>query len=216
MIIIKTKTGDSFVNELETVDVVHDKKDAQVRVFDKSGQVYHHDNVESVIYTTEAGTYENKGSRIEELEKELKDMRQRFRQLSDEYRNVDRERSELKSTMDKLQRAASTNTSKRKITLHPINPTGSDETRPYEVIGCEGMTAMSFILNVVKKDRYVSIDLELDGKPYWKGEYVDGVLKKEFENTMPDEILTIQVVSAKASGGWGQMSYKAILNKHWR
>ena len=74
MIIIKTANGDRFVNEAETLMVIHDKDTARVTIHPKSWSVESPSsiqipNVESVIYATadQLGKYEDKGSQVEKL-----------------------------------------------------------------------------------------------------------------------------------------------------
>jgi len=73
------------------------------------------------------------------------------------------------------------------------------------------MTAISFIMTVMKNDPYVTIDIMRDGKYIWRGEYENNRLKKESDNTMPDSFNYLKVKSARAAGGWGQMSYNVEL-----
>jgi hypothetical protein len=73
MIIIKTKNGSVFVNEQETLQVVHDKEAARVEIWlrtEQGGAVPTRfiEDVESVTYTTKETEYTDKGSEVESLQ----------------------------------------------------------------------------------------------------------------------------------------------------
>jgi D-alanine-D-alanine ligase-like ATP-grasp enzyme len=70
MIIVKTKNGDHFVNENVLMEVAHDKEKASVYCYRNDGHITTITNVESVVYTNvdQTAKYEDKGSRVAELE----------------------------------------------------------------------------------------------------------------------------------------------------
>lgn len=73
MIIVKTKNGDHFINEKNVVEVVHDKEKATVWHYGSKGASNNMKDVECVTFVsdTQAMMYEDKGSRVEELEQLL-------------------------------------------------------------------------------------------------------------------------------------------------
>ena len=71
MIIVKTKNGDKFINEKESVMVCHDKEKKQVSFHTREAmQGVKINDVESVIYITDAQPieYKDEGSEIERLQ----------------------------------------------------------------------------------------------------------------------------------------------------
>ena len=77
MIIIKTKTGDIFVNDKEMVNVTHNRELHTVDIYDGKGMSTlrcrtHIEHVESVIYINEqtAKEWKDNGSELEYLRKE--------------------------------------------------------------------------------------------------------------------------------------------------
>ena len=73
MIIIKTKNGDFFINDKNVTEVSHDKEKETAYYRDPNGMVVRIPDVECVTFVsdTQALMYEDKGSRIKELEKVL-------------------------------------------------------------------------------------------------------------------------------------------------
>ena len=73
MIIIKTKNGDHFINEKNITEVVHDKEKETASYYGINGAFNNIKDVECVTFVsdTQALMYEDKGSRIKELEKVL-------------------------------------------------------------------------------------------------------------------------------------------------
>ena len=81
MIIIKTNNGDRFVNDAETLMVIHDKETARVTVHLKSWRnkqpaPFHILNVEAVVYVNDAQptNWLDEGSAVEGLKKKLNDV----------------------------------------------------------------------------------------------------------------------------------------------
>lgn len=106
MIIIKTANGDRFVNEAETVMVTHDKEIARVTVHPKSWSdgypsPFIIENVESVIYATadQLGKYEDKGSQVEKLQKELNERLEWGSNIRDKYMQLVLECDQLKERL---------------------------------------------------------------------------------------------------------------------
>ena len=79
MIIIKTKNGDHFINEKNIIEVVHDKKKKTASYYGSNGAFNNINDVECVTFVsdTQALMYEDKGSRIKELEQVLYEARKR-------------------------------------------------------------------------------------------------------------------------------------------
>ena len=89
MIIVKTTNGDSFINEVETLQVNHIRDNALVEVWPSrwcnqqlQSQYYIIEHVESVIYTTQETKWEDEGSEIQRLKAELE---KKEKELSKEY-----------------------------------------------------------------------------------------------------------------------------------
>lgn len=77
MIIIKTKTGDHFINEKAVTEVKYDREKAVTNCHGPNGYFSHHENVVGVIYTNDAHDTEfiSKGCELESLEKRIDEMR---------------------------------------------------------------------------------------------------------------------------------------------
>lgn len=110
MIIIKTANGDRFVNEAETLMVTHDKDAAIVTVHPKSWSDGYPsplfiENVESVTYATadQLGKYEDKGSQVEKLQKELSKQLEWGSNIRKEYMDMELECDRLKERLAKLE-----------------------------------------------------------------------------------------------------------------
>jgi len=86
MIIVKTKNGDSFINDKAVTMVDHDREYAAVTVYrdgDKDGASYVIEDVESIIYTNDAQPTEWKedGSEIQRLKAEIVKEKKEYSQL---------------------------------------------------------------------------------------------------------------------------------------
>jgi len=110
MIIIKTANGDRFVNEAETLMVIHDKEIARVTVHPKSwsneySSPFIIENVESVIYATadQLGKYEDKGSQVEKLQKELSKQLEWGSNIREKYMEMELECDQLKERLAELE-----------------------------------------------------------------------------------------------------------------
>lgn len=227
MIIIKTTNGDRFINDAETLQVNHVKDKAQVEVWpsrwgnqQQQPQYYVIEHVEQVIYTDHPHEVDwvDNGSELEKLKAQYDEHLKWGSELRAKYMEMDTENSQLKSEVEKLRNLVKTmegmnpaSTPKQKISLRATSPVGSDCAQAFDVDGCDGMTAISFIMAVMKNDPYVTIDIMRGGKYIWKGEYENNRLKKEYDNTMPEDFNFLKVKSARAAGGWGQMSYHVKL-----
>ena len=106
MIIVKTKNGDHFVNENALIEVAHDKEKAIVFWYRNNGCITTITDVESVVYTNvdQTSKYEDKGSRVAELEASLHDQLVWGNNIRTKYMELDDENSELKAKLDKLKR----------------------------------------------------------------------------------------------------------------
>ena len=109
MIIIKTANGDRFVNEAQTLMVTHDKDAARVTVHpkswsDESPSSIQIPNVESVIYATadQLGKYEDKGSQVEKLQKELSKQLEWGSNIREKYMEMELECDRLKERLAEL------------------------------------------------------------------------------------------------------------------
>ena len=126
----------------------------------------------------------------------------------------DQLKEEVKNLTNRIQTMEDMNAGskqKQNICLRSTSPIGGDGTQAFNVENCEGMTAIEFIMNVIKKDPYVSIDFKRDDEYIWSGEYEHNKLKKKHDGTMPEILYTSKVKSARAAGGWGQMDYNVKL-----
>lgn len=73
MIIIKTKNGDHLINEKNITEVVHNKEKATAGYYCSNGVFNNIKDVECVTFVSDTHPlmYEDKGSRVEELEQLL-------------------------------------------------------------------------------------------------------------------------------------------------
>ena len=115
MIIVKTSNGDRFINEAETLQVSHNKDKALVEVWpsrwgnqQQQPQYYIIEHVESVIYTNADQTvkYEDKGSEVEKLKKQIedgyifsKDIQSKYISMYDEYIGMQNEIARLRAKL---------------------------------------------------------------------------------------------------------------------
>ena len=76
MIIIKTKTGDHFINEKAVTEVKYDREKAVTNCHGPNGYFSHHENVVGVIYTNDAHDTEfiSNGCELMALEKRIKEL----------------------------------------------------------------------------------------------------------------------------------------------
>ena len=107
MIIVKTENGDVFVNEKETLTVMHNRRCGivSVRYAGKDVPDFRILNVEGVIYTNEAQPTQwmDEGSQIEKMREQLKEDSAEICKLKDAYNNLLEERDELKERLAKLE-----------------------------------------------------------------------------------------------------------------
>ena len=115
MIIVKTSNSDRFINEAETLQVIHNKDKAEVEVWpSKWGNQPHQlqnfiiEHVESVIYTNEDQTvkYEDKCSEVEELKNILDNrleygmkLQSKYISIYDEYIGMQNEIARLRAKL---------------------------------------------------------------------------------------------------------------------
>ena len=76
MIIIKTKTGDHFINEKAVTEVKYDREKAVTNCHGPNGYFSHHENVVGVIYTNDAHDTEfiSNGRELMALEKRIEEL----------------------------------------------------------------------------------------------------------------------------------------------
>lgn len=110
MIIVKTTNGDRFINEAETLMVIHDRETARVTVHPKSWKneqpsPFHLLNVEQVIYTDHPHNVDwvDNGSELEKLKAQYDEHLEWSRKLRDEYMKIEQERDELKERLAQLE-----------------------------------------------------------------------------------------------------------------
>ena len=220
MIIVKTKNGDRFINDKAVTIVEHDREKAVVNAHGEKGAYYHIEDVESVIYTNDAQpiAWRDDGSEIERLQKKLDEQLEWGRKIRKEYMDMQKKNNQLEEEVKNLrglvktlEEMKPTSAPKQKIILRATSPIGSDCTQAYDVDGCDGMTVKDFILTVIKNDPHVSIDLKRGDKYIWNGEYNNQELRKERSKELSEELLLLKIKSARAAGGWGQMSYNVKL-----
>ena len=117
MIIVKTKNGDRFINEAETLQVSHVKDKAQVEVWpsrwgnqQQQPQYFVIEHVEAVIYTNaaQATQWKDEGSEVQLLTKKLDEQMEWGNKMRDEYLKIEQERDELKTRIAQLEPKANT------------------------------------------------------------------------------------------------------------
>jgi len=217
MIIVKTKNGDHFVNDSALIEVAHDKEKAIVFCYRNNGCITTITDVESVVYTNADQTvkYEDKESRVAEMEANLHELSKWGNNMRDKYMELDKENGELKEEVKKLKNRIETEkdlkTPPQKISLRATSPMGSDCTQAFDVDGCDGMMASAFIMAVIKNDPYVEIDFNCNGYKIWHCWYKDQKMVDQVKN-IPEDFHLMKVKSAKACGGYGQISYRVELH----
>ena len=90
MIIVKTKNGDSFINDKAVTMVDHDREYAAVAVYcddDGDGASYTIEDVEGIIYTSDAQPVEwkDEGSEIQRLKAKLEKQKKKYSRLCDQF-----------------------------------------------------------------------------------------------------------------------------------
>ena len=221
MIIVKAKNGDRFINDKAVTIVGHDREKAVVDAHGENGLFFHIEDVEGIIYTNDAQpvSWKDEGSEIERLQKKLDEQLEWGRKIRKEYMDMQKKNNQLEDEVKNLRGPMKpTSAPKQKISLRAISSIGSDCTQAYDVDGCDGMTVEDFIMTVIKNDPYVTIDLKRGNKSIWHGdkyiwhgEYNNQALQKERSKELSEELLLLKIKSARAAGGWGQMSYHVKL-----
>ncbi len=219
MIIIKTKNGDVLINEkaIQRISHYRDKKTVVVFALDGSVTSPNIEDVEVVFYTNDmqAIKHRDKGSRVEELEANLHELSKWGNNMRDKYMELDKENGELKEEVKKLKSRIETEkdlkTPPQKISLRATSPMGSDCTQAFDVDGCDGMMASAFITAVIKNDPYVEIDFNCNGYKIWHCWYKNQEMVDQVKN-IPEDFHLMKVKSAKACGGYGQISYRVELH----
>ena len=87
MIIVKTKNGDHFINDKAVIKVEHNKERATVTCYGDKGIYSYMENVEQVVYTSDAQQVEwkDEGSEIQRLEAELEKEQKKFSHLLEHF-----------------------------------------------------------------------------------------------------------------------------------
>ena len=87
MIIVKTKNGDHFINDKAVIKVEHNKERATVTCFADKGIYSYMENVEQVVYTSDAQQVEwkDEGSEIQRLKADLEKEQKKFSQLLEHF-----------------------------------------------------------------------------------------------------------------------------------
>ena len=87
MIIVKTKNGDHFINDKAVIKVEHNKERATVTCYADKGIYSHIENVEQVVYTSDAQPVEwkDEGSEIQRLKTELEKKKKEYSQLCEHF-----------------------------------------------------------------------------------------------------------------------------------
>lgn len=106
MIIVKTKNGDHFVNDSALIEVAHDKEKAIVFCYRNNGCITTITDVESVVYTNvdQTAKYEDKGSRVAELEAMVDDQDKWGDIITSKYLELNNKNCELIEEVKKLKR----------------------------------------------------------------------------------------------------------------
>lgn len=226
MIIIKTTNGDRFINEAETLQVSHNKELKSVNVYfarrctPEQIPCFEIFDVEQVIYTDHPHEVDwvDNGSELEKLKAQYDEHLKWGSDIRAKYMEMETENDQLKAEVEKLRNRIKTvdgmnaeSTPKQKINLRAISPMGSDCTQAFDVENCDGMTVKDFILNVINNDPYVTIDFIRDGKYIWSVKFTNQEIQNERSKAIPEGMYDMKVKSARAAGGWGQMSYNVKL-----
>lgn len=87
MIIVKTKNGDHFINDKAVIKVEHNKERATVTCYADKGIYSYIENVEQVVYTSDAQPVEwkDEGSEIQRLKADLEKERKVFSHLCEHF-----------------------------------------------------------------------------------------------------------------------------------
>ena len=87
MIIVRTKKGDHFVNDKAVIKVEHNKERATVTCYADKGIYSYMENVEQVVYTSDAQPVEwkDEGSEIQRLKAELEKKKKEYSQLCEHF-----------------------------------------------------------------------------------------------------------------------------------
>jgi hypothetical protein len=99
MIIVKTKNGDSFINDKAVTLVTHNKEKAIVKfICDKTGNTGYIYDVESIIYNNESQpiSWQENGSEIERLKAKLDEYQEFIYKARDEQFKMLKLRDDLK------------------------------------------------------------------------------------------------------------------------
>lgn len=101
----------------------------------------------------------------------------------------------------------------KKFDLIQLKPEGSDCTAPYKVKFYQPCTVKEFIDEVLRDKReWGTIYIAKDANTFLGStscEYKCGELK----TTLPEEYLSLTIISAKSTGGWSLMDYSLWVNR---
>lgn len=87
MIIVKTKNGDSFINDKAVTMVEHDREKAVVTAYRDDGASYNINDVEGIIYTNDAQPtgWKDEGSEIQRLKSIIEKKEKEYSQLCEHF-----------------------------------------------------------------------------------------------------------------------------------
>lgn len=213
MIVVVTNNGCRYINEAAITMLNHIKDEAIVEVWPKcmSGtgvalepNTIH--NVERVIYATDGERINDPGKKVEELEEQLSKGREDFDNLRKRYLDIE---TKYIVASDKLKKYENTEPKpEHKIKLRAVTPMGSDRTQDFEVENYEGMRLGDFVIQANILDKYTTFRI-CDANGYIGDcQYENKNMKSSRLNAKKVCGIDDRIVkSAKANGGWGQMSY---------
>lgn len=213
MIVVVTNNGCRYINEAAITMLNHIKDEAIVEVWplctnsigaNLPASTIH--DVERVIYTTKDEYINDPGKKVEELEEQLSKGYEDFENLRKRYLDIE---TKYIVASDKLKEYENTEPKpEHKIKLRSVTPMGSDCTQGYEVDNCEGMRLGDFVIQANILDKYTTFRI-CDANGYIGDcQYENKNMKSSRLNAKKVCGIDDRIVkSAKANGGWGQMSY---------
>ena len=213
MIVVVTNNGCRYINEAAITMLNHIKDEAIVEVWPRcmsstgiTLQPSTIRDVERVIYATDGECINEPGKKVEELEEQLSKVLESCEKLRKEYIDI---QTKYIFASDKLKKYENAEPKPEyKIKLRAVTPMGSDCTQAFEVENCEGMRLGDFVIQANILDKYTTFRI-CDANGYIGDcEYENGNMKSSRLNAKKVCGIDDRIVkSAKANGGWGQMSY---------
>ena len=213
MIVVVTNNGCRYINEAAITMLNHIKDEAMVEVWPKYmsstgvtlGPSTIHD-VERVIYTTDGERINDPGKKVEELEEQLSKVLEGCDKMRKEYFDIE---TKYLAASIKLEKYENTEPKpEHKIKMRAVTPIGSDCTQGFEVDNCEGMRLGDFVIQANTIYKYTTFRISDANGYIGDCEYENGNMKSSRLNAKKVCGIDDRIVkSAKANGGWGQMSY---------